>query len=277
MDRAGKKRSGTIKKPNISAALAVYNEEQNILDCINSLKQFAFEIIVVDGNSKDRTREIAEELGATVFKVPNKKMFHINKNLAINKCKGDWIFLIDADERVTEQLAKEIISKIKENPAESGFWISRKNWFLGGFLTKGGAYPDSVIRLFKKGKGILPEKDVHEQIKITGDVGTLESDIIHLADPDFSRYLKRFDRYTAQTAEILHKNNSGINIFALIYFLMIKPVVVFFAIYIRHKGYTDGFRGFAWALFSGAHHFFAYAKYFEKVQKNSVKDYESSN
>lgn len=277
MDRPDKKRKGTLKKAKISAALAVFNEEQNIADCINSLKRFSSEIIVVDGTSKDRTREIAKELGATIYKVSNKKMFNINKNLAINKCNGDWIFLIDADERVPEQLAKEIISRIEENPLENGFWVKRKNWFLGAFLTKGGAYPDPVIRLFKKGKGKLPEKDVHEQLEVVGKVSFLKNDLIHLADPNFSRYLKRFDRYTQQTAQILLDKNLGINPFVFTYYLTVKPVVVFLSIYLRHKGYQDGFRGFIWALFSGAHHFFAYSKYFEKTQKKSVSDYESSN
>jgi len=131
----------------ISAALATYNEESNIVDCINSLKHLADEIIVVDGTSSDRTAQLAQRLGAKVITTTNKAMFHINKNMAINASQGDWILLIDADERISGELAQEIKKRVGESPRENGFWINRRNWFLGGYLKKGGAYPDSVIRL----------------------------------------------------------------------------------------------------------------------------------
>src|SRR3990167_1295015 len=162
----------------ISAAIATYNEENNIVDCIESLKSVANEMVVVDGESQDRTAELARAHGANVIKTKNQKMFHINKNLAFKNCSGDWILLIDADERVSKALANEIKQIVNSNPAENGFWINRKNWFLGGYLTKGGAYPDSVIRLFRKGKGILPEVSVHEQVAIDGEVGYLKNDIL---------------------------------------------------------------------------------------------------
>lgn len=251
-----------MKKVKISAALATYNEEKNIVDCLESLKQFAQETVVADGESKDRTAELAKELGARVITTTNKKMFHINKNLAIDNCKGDWIFLIDADERVTAQLAKEIKEKIHQNPKEFGFWVNRRNWFLGGFLTKGGAYPDSVIRLIRRGRGRLPEISVHEQIKVDGQVGYLKNDLLHLADPDFERYLMRANRYTEETSQHLREKNPGRGVSTLLYYSLVKPALVFLKIYVRHRGYVDGFRGFAWAFFSAFHHFFAYIKYY---------------
>ena len=251
-----------MKKPKISAALATFNEEGNILDCIDSLKQFTNEIVVVDGSSSDRTAEIAKGEGAKVLKTTNKSMFHINKNLAIDNCRGDWIFLIDADERISKELAQEIKEIVFQNPKQNGFWIPRSNWFLGGFLKKGGAYPDSVIRLFRRGKGRLPEVSVHEQVKIEGEVGRLKCDILHFADPDFSRYLMRADRYTNETAKNLIYKNPGKNTIKLIYYSLVLPVLVFLNIYFRHKGYKDGFRGFIWAFFSAFHYYFAYVKYF---------------
>ncbi len=256
------------KIPTISAVLAAYNEEENIVDCLKSLKNFADEIIVVDGNSQDNTAALAKDNGASVIKTTNKSMFHINKNMAIRAASGKWILLMDADERVSLALAREIKQKIKGNPKENGFWINRRNWFLGGYLKKGGAYPDSVIRLFRNGKGILPEISVHEQVKVDGEVGVLKNDILHFADPDFARYLKRADRYTARTALEIAKSSPGFNLFVILKYLIYKPILTFLAIFIRHKGYTDGFRGFAWAFFSGAHHFYAYIKYWES-EKNS--------
>src|SRR3989344_1127453 len=189
----------------ISVAIATFNEESNIADCLESLKNFADEVVIADGSSTDRTRDIASKLNAKVIKTTNKQMFHTNKNMAIDNCHGDWILLLDADERVTKSLASEIKSTIKNNPRKNAFWINRKNWFLGGFLTKGGAYPDSVIRLFRKGKAKLPEISVHEQLKVEGQVGFLKNDILHLADPSFARYLKRADRNTSLTAKEIAK------------------------------------------------------------------------
>lgn len=255
--------TNTIK---ISVALAAHNEEENIVDCIESLKQFADEIVVVDGKSEDRTPELAKKTGAHLISTENKPMFHINKNLAIDNCHGDWIFLIDADERISKELAEEIKSTAKSNPEENGFWVPRRNWFLGGYLKKGGAYPDSVIRLFRKEKGRLPEVSVHEQVKIEGKVGSLKTDILHLADPTFSRYLMRANRYTDQTALEIKKKNPGRGISAFVTYCVLKPLFTFSSIYFRHKGARDGFRGFIWALFSAAHHYYAYIKYWEKIK-----------
>ena len=254
-----------MKNLKISAAMATFNEEKNIIDCIESLKTFADEIVVVDGTSSDRTAELAKREGARVIVTANKSMFHINKNMAFKNCQNEWIFYIDADERVSGELARELKDVIKRNPPENGFWINRKNWFLGGFLTKGGAYPDPVIRFFRRGKGILPEKSVHEQVKIDGKVGYIKNDLLHLADPNFERYLLRANRYTDLTAEELRKKNPGRGIWPIFYYMMLKPVLTFINIYFRHKGYVDGFRGFIWVLFSSAHHFYAYVKYWSNI------------
>ncbi len=95
-------------KYKISAALAVYNEEANIVDCIKSCQKVVDEVVIVDGSSKDRTAQLAQNLGAKVIETTNKSMFHINKNLAIDSCSSDWILLMDADERFSYELAKEI-------------------------------------------------------------------------------------------------------------------------------------------------------------------------
>lgn len=260
-----------VNRKKLSVALATYNEEANILDCINSVKGIADEIVVVDGRSTDNTFAIAKKAGAAVISVENNPMFHINKNIAITKCSGEWILLLDADERVSAELALEIKEKINRGGAVCGYWINRKNWFLGRFLKKGGVYPDRVIRLFKNGKGRLPEKNVHEQILIDGDLDSLSSDLIHLADPNFRRYLVRANRYTTQTAGLLEAENVGISTLSTIKYSLIIPILTFTKVFFRHKGFRDGFAGFVWALFSGFHYFYAYAKHWEKVEKIDQK------
>lgn len=251
-------------KPTVSVAIAVFNEEANIAKCLNSAKLIADEIILVDGSSGDKTVEIAKKNGAKVITTSNKAMFHINKNLAIDSCSQDWILLLDADERVSPQLAAEIRKKIISNPQENGFWVNRANWLLGGFIKKGGAYPDRVIRLFRNGKGRLPEISVHEQVKVRGEVGILKSGLIHFADPTFSRYLRRSDRYSSLAAEQLEPVNPGKGVLTILNYMFFKPLLTFMSIYFRHKGYEDGFRGFIWALFSSTQPYFSYSKYWQK-------------
>lgn len=254
--------------PTVSIAIAVFNEEANIAKCLNSVKNFVDEIILVDGSSNDKTVEIAKKFGAKVITTSNKVMFHVNKNLAIDSCSGGWILLLDADERVSQELAIEIRKKILTNPKENGFWINRANWLLGGFIKKGGAYPDRVIRLFRNGYGRLPEISVHEQVKVEGEVGFLNNDLTHFADPTFSRYLRRSDRYSSLSSLQLEQVNPGKGLFTILNYMFFKPIFTFVSIYFRHRGYADGFRGFIWAIFSSSQHYFSYSKYWQKKYGN---------
>ena len=253
--------------PKLSVAIATYNEEKNIKRALSSVANLADEIVVVDGSSSDKTPQIAKALKAKIITTGNKQMFHINKNLAIDNCQGEWILLLDADESVSKPLSEEIKKVIDSKPKENGFWVNRRNWFLDGFLKKGGAYPDAVIRLFKKGKGRLPEVNVHEQVEITGSVGSLQNDLLHFADPTFSRYLQRANRYTTQTALEIAGQDPDTGPLAVINYMLVKPVIYIIRIYLRHRGYKDGFRGFVWALFSGFHYFYSYVKYWHLKQK----------
>ncbi|MBN1263828.1 MAG: glycosyltransferase family 2 protein [Candidatus Pacebacteria bacterium] len=254
----------------ISVAIATFNEEDNIKDCLQSVAQLADEVIVVDGSSRDKTRQIAREQGARVIKTRPEPMFHINKNKAIKACSGDWILVLDADERVSPLLTEEIKGLVKkwQSGEAVGYWLKRKNFFLGRFLTKGGQYPDPVIRLFKKDKGWHPEVSVHEQIKIDGQVGWLKNDLLHLASPSFTRYLTRENRYSTLEAANLQKAAVKINLISFPNFLLLKPLGTFFSLYFRHRGFQDGFPGFVFAFFSGMHHFLAFVKYWECRRKN---------
>ncbi|MFA6462577.1 MAG: glycosyltransferase family 2 protein [Candidatus Shapirobacteria bacterium] len=194
-------------KRTISVAIATYNEENNIERCLNAVSDWVDEIIIVDGNSQDKTIEVASKFKKVkIIKTTNKPIFHINKNIAIDACTSDWILQLDADEIVTPELKKEIISYLEKNiddVKQNGFWIPRKNYFLGAFLKKGGQYPDPTIRFYKKGKGRLPCVDVHEQAEIEGAVGWLKNDLEHYADTSFSKYLLRHNRYTTLLAQEL--------------------------------------------------------------------------
>lgn len=234
----------------ISIVLAVFNEEDNLKRCLESVKGFAWEIVVVDGGSKDKTLDIAREFNAKIIQTDNPPNFHINKNKAIDAASGNWILQLDADEVVTEELANEIRKVTISDSDISGFWMPRRNFFLGQFLKKGGQYPDYTLRLYKRGMGRLPAKDVHEQAEISGRAGYLKNDLLHLRDNNFSSYIERFNMYTDLMANQLKDANLKINPSSFISFILIKPVFWFLKAYFRNRGYVDGFPGFIFALFS---------------------------
>ncbi|MCJ7804128.1 glycosyltransferase family 2 protein [Patescibacteria group bacterium] len=263
-----------MKKIKISVAMITYNEEGNIRDCLNSV-QCADEIVVVDGSSRDKTRQIARELGARVIKTTNKLFFDANKNIAIEACQGEWILLLDADERVTPELAKEIRNTINNSSSSEqpvAYWLKRKNYFLGRYLQKGGQYPDPVIRLFKKGQARIPEESVHQQLEVDGGIGWLENDLLHWATPTFSRYWMRERRYSTLEALQMLDERLSLNPLNWLKYLYFRPKRTFFLIFIRCKGFVDGWPGFVFAFFSGFHHAWAFGKYLKmKITKKKIE------
>lgn len=260
-----------IKKVTISVAQATLNEELNIVRNLDSLHDWVDEIIIVDEGSTDQTLSLANKYSKVkIISTNHEPIFHITKQKAIDACTSDWILQLDTDEVVTSKLKKEILEIINSNPKDNGFWINRSNYFLGKFLKKGGIYPDSTIRLYRKGKGRLPCLDVHEQAKINGSVGRLNHDLLHYSDPTFSRYLIRHDRYTSLLATDLQKQKVKINFFSFINFYFIKPIYWFLLSYFRHRGYIDGFPGFVYAFYSALRFPSSYTKLYEIYQNEKV-------
>lgn len=261
-----------MEKRKISIAIITYNEEKNIKDCLESVR-WADEVVVVDGSSRDKTRQIAKELKARVIKTANKFFFDANKNIAIQACRSDWIFLLDADERINPELAEEIIKKVNnwEEGQPVAYWVKRKNYFLGRFFKKGGQYPDPVVRLFKKGQALMPKDTVHQQLEIKGKTGWLENDLIHLATPEFSRYLLRERRYAFLEGLQMKDNKVSLNPFNFVKYLLFRPLKTFFLIFIRCKGFIDGWQGFVFAFFSGFHHAWSFINYLKiRILKKRV-------
>lgn len=276
----------------LSVVLATRNEEENIRRCIESVKSIADEIIVVDEESTDKTVEIAKRLGAKVFSEPHHEIFHITKQKALDKAQGEWILQMDADEVVTPELAKEIGLVIRNQKLEippgkirlferhqklletrdgrigtgsggqiAGYFIPRRNMFLGKPLIHAGVYPDGVIRLVKNGFARFPQKSVHEQIELDGEVSWLGSDLLHYDSPTLKKYLMRLNRYTDLHAEELENKKVPKNALYFIVYSLFKPAATFFNLYFRHLGFLDGIRGFLWSFFSATHFPVAYFKY----------------
>ncbi len=287
-----------MKRKSLSVVLATFNEEKNLPACLESVKGLADEIVIVDGTSKDKTAEIAKKYGAKVIVTDNPPIFHINKQKALEAATKDWILQLDADERVSSELAKEIekvlsmtsdeIGKYEEQLPDkalfdrhlellkkrdgkigkegdyTGFFVPRLNYFLGKYLRYGGVYPDGVIRLVKKGKAHFPCKDVHEQIVVDGKVGWLQNPLYHYDSPTFFRYLKRNNRYTNLMAAEFGEKKMGKHIVNDFKYLIVLPVWWFLWTFIRHKGFLDGWRGFLFSFFSAMRFPISYTKYLSK-------------
>ena len=260
-----------MKTPKLSVVLATHNEEDNIGRCLEAVKDIADEIVVVDGKSSDQTVQIAKKYGARVIIRENPANFHINKNIAINAAKGDWVLQLDADEVVSPELAAEIKEKTHLSGGNhlkgenmNGYWVNRRNWFLSRFLTKGGQYPDPTLRLYRREKGRLPAKDVHEQAVVDGPVGHLKHDLLHYRDTSFTKYLDGVNRYSSFAASQMQARHEKHSLLNALNYLILLPLLTFLKIYFRHLGLVDGYPGFVFALFSGLTHAMAYIKYWQR-------------
>lgn len=254
------------KKQELSVVLATYNEEGNLPALLDSIKDLADEVVIVDGSSIDKTVEIAKKYGAKVVVVENLPNFHINKQKAIDLATKDWILQLDADERITPELSREIKFEIRNPKSETnGYWVARENWFLGRFLMKGGQYPDYTLRLYRKGKGHLPQVHVHEQAEVIGKVKYLKHALLHYPYKNFLSYLTKWNRYNdllASQIETSLKNKNFLKkIGYAIGYLIIKPIHWFLTTYIRHKGFMDLWPGFVFSFFSAIRFPISYLKY----------------
>lgn len=257
---------------DISVAIATHNEESSIGECLESVCKWANEIVVVDGDSTDDTVEIAKKYNARIYSAKNESMFHINKQKALDKCTHDWILQLDADEVVTLELKKAIENVIhKDSPKYdslvNGYWLPRKNLFLTRYLMKGGQFPDYSLRLYRRGKGKLPCKSVHEQAIVEGETKYLSVPLLHKSYPDFAHYLEHFNLYTTILARELADSKTKINTATCINFFIFKPLYWFLFTFIRHKGVSDGFPGFVFSLFSSLRFPVAYIKLWEGLKK----------
>ncbi len=281
----------------LSVVLAVRNEEENLVGCLNSIKNIADEIVIVDEESTDNTVQIAKKFGARVYEEPHHEIFHITKQRALNLAKYEWILQLDADEIITPELSNEIKKVInmtddeirnrevtnknkwnlfmrhqkllEQRDGEIGkktgeivaFFIPRINLFLGKSLIHGGVYPDPAIRLVKKGKAHFGEKSVHDIMQINGEVSWLYNDMLHNDSPTLKKYIVRLNRYTTLHAEELKERKAPKTMIYLFYYTVIRAKLKFLNLYIRHKGFKDGIRGFLWSAFSAWHFPIAYFKY----------------
>jgi glycosyltransferase involved in cell wall biosynthesis len=229
----------------ISVILATYNEENNLRACLESIKSLASEIVIVDGSSTDKTVAIAKEFKAKVTIKDNPLMFHKNKQLAIEGATGDWILYLDADERVSTELKKEILKAIQESHY-SGFWIPRKNIIFGKWIEHTGWWPDRQLRLFRQGKAFLPCQSVHEQPQLSGKAGYLENPLVHYNYQTVSQYLQKLNQlYTENDKRVFLAKKEKLSWTDFIK----QPADEFLKRFFQEEGYKDGLHGLILSFF----------------------------
>ncbi|HVT01652.1 MAG TPA: glycosyltransferase family 2 protein, partial [Patescibacteria group bacterium] len=191
----------------LSVVISAYNEEKNIEECLKSLKDLADEIIVVDNSSTDRTESLAKKYTKKIYTQKNDpSKIDLQKNFGFSKATCEWILSLDADERLTDDLKNEIITKIKDlgsNNQIDGFWIPRKNIIFGKWIRSDMWWPDYQLRLFKKGKGSFEKNSVHKVITVEGQTEKLENPFIHDNYTSVDQYLLKLINYTSIEADVL--------------------------------------------------------------------------
>ncbi|HZD54793.1 MAG TPA: glycosyltransferase family 2 protein [Candidatus Aquicultoraceae bacterium] len=239
----------------ISAVLITKNEEGNVGDCLASLV-FADEIVVVDSGSTDGTERICRRDPRVRWHVEEWKGYGPQKNSALDKANGPWIFSIDADERVTAELAREIGSIDLAAAPYAGYRVPRRSFFGRTWVRHGGWYPDYVTRLWRKDRGRFNDRKVHESVLLHGPVGTLTADLLHYTYRDTADFLERMERYAALGAEELRKKGAR----GTLPDLWFRPLFTFFRMYGLKRGFLDGALGFRLALLYARYTRAKYAK-----------------
>lgn len=229
----------------ITATIITFNEERDLPAALESLS-WADEIVVVDSESTDRTVEIARGVTDRVFVTPWPG-YAAQKSFAADQATHDWIFNLDADERVSPELAAEIIRlKNADDPLGAGFEMPRKTFYLGRWIKHSGWYPDYKLRLYHRRRGRWRGDYVHESVEASGPVGRLAGEILHYTVNSISEHHQRLDRYTSLAAQEMVEKGQSVSLADL----LLSPAVSFLRSYVFKLGFLDGVPGIAIAYFA---------------------------
>ena len=247
----------------ISATLIACNEEHNITDALQSLS-WANEIVVVDSGSSDATLEICRRYTDRVFH-RDWTGYVDQKNFAVENARYNWIFSLDADERVSPELRAEILELAGRGFPKPGYKIPRVAFFMGRWIRHGDWYPDFQLRLFDRGHGRWEGGRVHESVKIRETPGFLKGDIYHFTYRSLSDYLRRLEIYSNLAAFDYQQKGRRATPVTLLF----SPVAAFIKAFLLKRGFLDGTPGFAVAVMGAVSVFFKYAKLYELQGRRS--------
>lgn len=250
----------------ISVVIVTKDEERDIGDALESVKDFE-DIVIVDSFSEDRTVEICRKYTNRIYQ-QEWRGYARQKQLAVNYAEKPWVLILDADERVTPEL-KEEIKHLFAHPSRTnshgylGFYVPRKNFFLGRWIKYGGWWPDYTIRLFRKDIGYVEEREVHEKIIVKGSVGYLKNPLEHHTYRSISEYIKKMEAYSTLAAKEFVSKNPEPSETSLIFKMSLNPIFTFLKMLFLKQGFRDGIHGFILAVLYSFYTFLKYLKAWE--------------
>lgn len=246
---------------SISAIIITRNEAENIAKCIDSL-EFADEIIVVDNNSEDDTLTYAKKKGAKVYQVDGLDFSRL-RNIGRQKASGKWLFYLDADEKVSQELAKEITSKVKNPKNYSAFYLRRKNFYFN----KPWPVQERVIRLMNKKALIKWQGKLHETPQIEGKIGNLSSSLLHYTHKSLTDMVNKTNQWSEIEAQLRYESGHP----PIVWWRFIRVIVpTFIRYYIVERGWRTGAVGLIESIFQAFSVFITYAKLWEKQNKQRL-------
>ncbi len=235
--------------PPITATIITFNEEDRIVECLASLS-CCDQVIVVDSGSTDRTRDLAKAKGARVVERPWEG-YSKQKNFAAEQARNDWVLSIDADERLSIELADEIVKWKKGDSSARAFSMPRRVFYLGRWIKHSGWYPDRKVRLYDRRFCRWEGDFVHESMKVDENVGAFKGDLFHFPYRDWNDHVARIDRYTKLASKGARAEGRRGNPAKL----LLAPPLAFIKSFFLHAGFLDGWRGLAIA-YMGARYVF---------------------
>lgn len=234
---------GEARKPRLVAVVLTKDEERHLPGCLESLR-WADQVLVFDSFSTDHTVEIARAWGARVVQHPFVN-YAQQRQAALEAAGGDWVFFVDADERVTPELVAEVQEVIRqESPV--GWWVPRRNIIVGRWIRHAGWYPDYQLRLMRPSRARYdPTREVHELVVLQGEEGYLRSELVHYNYDTWGEFLRKQARYAPLEARVLR--HQGVR--ARPRHLLLQPLREFRRRYLALQGYRDGLHGLLLSLF----------------------------
>jgi (heptosyl)LPS beta-1,4-glucosyltransferase len=244
----------------LSVCILTLNEEENLPECLQSVREIAGEIVILDSGSTDRTREIAARAGARVEVRPFDD-FGSQHNHLFDLAKNEWILNIDADERVSPELSEAIADLFSDPPRLSrynGFSVNRLNYFIGKPIRHSGWAPDPLLRLFRKNSGEMERRLVHGQILVRGTTGTLSGELVHYTYRSLDSYLQKTARYARLAAVEMKQKGKNPSLVRL----LSHPLGMAFKMYVLKRGFLDGREGIFLAILYSYYTFLKYVYLF---------------
>lgn len=251
----------------ITAIIPTRNEEQFLSNCLKSVA-FADEVLVLDSGSTDKTVELAKSMGAKVISY-DWQGFRYAHNLGAEKASHEWLLYVDADERISSSLKKEILKVVNKDSTEAAYQIHRKNYIMGTYLAHGGWYPDKVTRLIKKDQLIEWVGELHEYPKIKGTIGEIQADLYHLTHRGIDWSLEKSRNYTQLTAQILLESNHPKVQVKNFFGAMVRE---FWFRAIKKQGWRDGLVGWIEILYQTFNAFLVQVQLWELQQKQTMEE-----